>query len=59
VEGKNNFIQSTEKFTAVLGLDNVVVVNTEDVTLVVPRERAEEVKALVDLLRKQKRDSLL
>lgn len=57
--GKNNFIQSTGKFTAVLGLNDIVVVNTEDVTLVVPRERAEEVKVLVDLLRKQKRDSLL
>ena len=38
LEGKNNIIQSNEKFTAVIGLDNIVVVNTNDATLVVPRD---------------------
>ena len=48
--GKNNFIQSNGRFTAVIGLDDLVVVNTEDATLVVPRNKVEKVKELVTWL---------
>ena len=30
--------------TAIVGLDNIVVVNTEDATLVIPKDRVEDVK---------------
>ncbi|MFQ6612831.1 MAG: mannose-1-phosphate guanylyltransferase [Fidelibacterota bacterium] len=59
LEGKNNFIQSNGRFTAVLGADNLVVVNTGDATLVVPRDRVEEVKGLVEYLEKHNRKDLL
>jgi mannose-1-phosphate guanylyltransferase len=59
IEGKNNLIQSNGHFTAVIGLDNIVVVNTKDATLVVPREKVEDVKELVKYLEKKKRDDLL
>jgi mannose-1-phosphate guanylyltransferase len=36
---------------AVLGLDDVVVVDTGDALLVVSADRAQDVKAVVDLLR--------
>jgi len=39
------------KFTAVIGASNLVVVNTEDATLVVPRDKVEDVKELVDFLK--------
>ena len=44
-------IQSNGKFTAVIGASNLVVVNTEDATLVVPRDKVEDVKELVDFLK--------
>ena len=59
IEGKNNLIQSNGQFTAVIGADNLVVVNTEDAILVVSREKVEEVKTLVDYLEKKKRKDLL
>ncbi|MEE8335492.1 MAG: mannose-1-phosphate guanylyltransferase [Candidatus Neomarinimicrobiota bacterium] len=59
VDGKNNFIQSDKHFTAVLGIDDIVVINTKDATLVVPRDRVEEIKGLVNILEKQKRQDLL
>lgn len=59
IEGQNNLIQSNGRFTAVIGADNLVVVNTEDATLVVPREKVEDVKALVKYLEKKKRNDLL
>ena len=51
LNGKNNLIQSNGKFTAVIGASNLVVVNTEDATLVVPRDKVEDVKELVDFLK--------
>jgi mannose-1-phosphate guanylyltransferase len=43
-------LYSTEGLLATLGLQNVVVVRTGDVTLVVPKERAQEVRRLVQEL---------
>ena len=56
--GKNNFIQSNGKFTAVIDLDDLVVVNTDDATLVVPRNKVEKVKELVIWLDKNHKNLL-
>jgi len=59
IDGNNNFIESNERFTAVIGADNLVVVNTQDITLVVPRTKVELVKEMVDLLKKKGRKDLI
>ena len=51
IAGKNNLIQSNGKFTAVIGVNNLVVINTQDATLVVPKDQVEEVKGLVTFLK--------
>mgnify|MGYP001181495277 FL=1 len=50
MEGKGNLIHSKDKFTAVLGIDNAVVINTGDVTLVVNKDKVENIKKLVHYL---------
>lgn len=47
------------RMVAVVGLDDVVVVDTPDALLVTTRERAQDVKAVVDALRAQGRTDLL
>lgn len=59
LNGKNNFIQSDNRLTAIFGLDNIVVVNTDDATLVIPKDQVENVKELVNYLKKQNRNELL
>ena len=59
LEGKNNFIQSKDRFTAVIGIDDIVVVNTDDATLIVPRNKVEKVKDLVAWLDKKNHKELL
>lgn len=59
LNGKNNFIQSDNRLTAIVGLDNIVVVNTGDATLVIPKDRVEDVKELVEYLKKKNRKDLL
>lgn len=46
--GAHNIVISEGKhLTAVLGLDNLVVVHTHDATLICPKEKAQEIKALL------------
>lgn len=47
------------KTIAVLGMQDVVIVHTEDAVLVAPRERAEEVKRFVDRLKEEGQEGLL
>lgn len=59
-EAKNILAYSSSKHNiAVLGLDDIVVVHTEDVTLVAPRDRSEDVKVFVEQLKKSNQQSLL
>jgi mannose-1-phosphate guanylyltransferase len=44
-------IPGSGRTVAVIGLDDIVVVDTPDALLVTTRERAQDVKALVDLLK--------
>lgn len=54
VDAKNSYVRAPEgKLVALIGMDDVVVVDTEDALLVVPRERAQDVRAVVDVLKKQ------
>jgi len=49
--GRNNIVVSEGRhLTAVLGLDNLVVVHTADATLVCPKDKAQEIKALLQRL---------
>jgi mannose-1-phosphate guanylyltransferase/mannose-6-phosphate isomerase len=49
------YVRSDGVLTAVLGLEDVVVVTTTDAVLVTHRSRAQDVKRVVDRLKRQKR----
>jgi len=47
-QGKNNIVLSSDgHLTAVLGADDLIVVNTPDATLVAPKSKAQEIKLLL------------
>ena len=52
---RNSLIRSDEILTAVIGLDDAVVVTTRDAVLVTTKARAAEVKGLVERLKKEGR----
>ena len=52
-------VPGTGRVVALVGLEDVVVVDTADAVLVVARDRAQEVKAVVDALRSEGRTDLL
>ena len=55
VDTKGCLVHADGRLTAVLGVEDLIVVTTPDAVLVLPRHRAEDVKTLVTELRKQDR----
>jgi len=50
---RDTYVSSSHRFVAAIGLDGVVVVETEEAVLVVAREHAETVKRLAELVGKR------
>jgi mannose-1-phosphate guanylyltransferase len=53
VDARGNLVYSPKKLTAVVGLDNVVIVETEDALLVCAKDKSQDVKKVVDELEQQ------
>ena len=60
LDAEGNIILSEDRLTAVIGVKNLVVVQADGVTLVCPKDRAQDIKQLVVALREKGRyDELL
>lgn len=55
----NSYIHSENRLFTVLGLDDVVVVETHDAIMVAHKDQAQEVKKIVEALNKQERKEVL
>lgn len=55
----DSYIYSPNKVTAVIGLDNVIVINHEDTVLICRRDKAQDVKEIVEYLKMNKMDEYL
>ena len=52
---KGTFIQAESRLVAAVGLDDIIIVETKDATLVVSKDKAQDVKMIVDQLAAQDR----
>lgn len=52
IDSKNSIIYTGNRLVAAVGLDELVVVDTPDATLVAAKERVQDVKQVVDVLKK-------
>ncbi len=59
LDATGNFLYSPSKFVAAIGVRNLIVVETPDALLIVPRERAQDVARLVKSLEERKLTKLL
>jgi mannose-1-phosphate guanylyltransferase / mannose-6-phosphate isomerase len=55
IESENCVVHAEARLTTVLGAKDLVVVSTADAVLVMPRERAQQVRGLVGTLKQQRR----
>ncbi|HEV2010558.1 MAG TPA: sugar phosphate nucleotidyltransferase [Candidatus Limnocylindria bacterium] len=54
-----NYIYAPGKTTVTIGVNDLIVVDTDDVLLIAAKDRAEEVKAVVDRLTREEKEHLL
>jgi mannose-1-phosphate guanylyltransferase len=59
VDTHNTLIYSPRKMVAAIGLEDLIVVETDDALLICPRIRSQDVRTIVDALRNAGREDLL
>ena len=59
VESAGNYLYAPGKTVVTIGVNDLIVVETDDVLLIAAKDRAEEVKGVVDQLTREARDHLL
>ena len=58
-EARGNYVHAGGKMVALLGVSNLIVIDTPDALLVAHRDSAQQVGDIVRILEQQKRDDLL
>lgn len=59
IESKDSIVFGGERLVATIGLKDMIVVDTADATLVCPKDKAQDVKKIVDELKKHGREEYL
>jgi len=59
LDARNNFVDARGKMVALVGVENLIVVDTPDALLVADRSRAQQVGDIVKALEKRRREDLL
>lgn len=59
IDTRNSIIYANGRLVATVGLDNMIVVETSDALLVCPKEKAQDVKKVVEALKKMGREELI
>jgi mannose-1-phosphate guanylyltransferase len=59
IDTKNTLIFGDKRLVAVMGVKDLVIVDTEDIVMICSREREQDVKALVELLKQTHREDLI
>ena len=59
VDCRNTYLYSPHRLTVALGLDDLVVVDTPDALLVARKDKAEDVRGIVDVLKSEGREEAL
>ena len=58
-DSKNNYIDAGNKVVAVLGIEDLVVISTDDALLICKKGRSQEVKDVVDFIRRKQMNDYL
>ena len=59
VQASGNIVAAEGKTVALVGVDDLVVVDSEDAILIVRRDKCQDVREVVDALRRRRREDLL
>jgi mannose-1-phosphate guanylyltransferase len=58
IDSRNNYVNS-KKFVALIGIDDLVIIESDDALLIAKKDRSEDVKNIVEKLKKDGKEELL
>jgi mannose-1-phosphate guanylyltransferase len=59
LDSSRNIVHAGRRMVVMDGVDDLVVIDTDDAVLILPRDRAQDVKQIVEMLKERGRDDLL
>lgn len=59
VQSQNNLIHTNGKLIALVGISDMIIVDTEEILMIVPKSISQDVKKLVEKLKEEKREDYL
>lgn len=59
IDDKNCLVYATDKLVATVGLEDIIIVDTEDVTLVCHKDKSQDVKKMIEKLKEQGKEEYL
>jgi mannose-1-phosphate guanylyltransferase len=59
LNAKNNFIDAGEKIVAAIGVEDLIIINTDDALLICKKGSSQEVKEVVDFIRRKQMNGYL
>lgn len=59
LDGKNCIVHSEHQLTVLIGAEDLVVINAQDAVLVCPRDKVQDVRKVVEYLKKKNRNDLV
>lgn len=59
IASQNNLIHANGRLIALVGVDDMVVIDTEEILMIIPKNRSQDVKKIVERLKEEKKDEYL
>ena len=59
LQSENNLVISPNRLTAIVGIDNLAIINLDDATLIVQHDKCEAVKDVVNMLKTMNKSEFL
>jgi len=59
IESQNNLIHTNDKLVALIGVNDLIVVDTDEILMIAPKSRSQEIKKLVNRLKEEGKDEYL
>lgn len=59
INSRNNLVYADKRLVAMVGVDDLIVIDTPEILMIVPKERSQEVKKLVERLKEENRSEYL
>jgi len=59
IDSKFNLLHTDKRLVAVLGINEIVVIDTPEILLIMPKNKSQDVKQIIDKLKQEKKEQYL